>query len=252
MHDGGAGDLSGVWTEPFSDSADFYDAIYTTERDYAAQASWLTQIALKVYPQAGTWLDVACGTGLHLEHLRRRFSCEGVDASEAMLAIARRRNPELTFYRGDMRNFSIGRSFDVLSCLFSSITYALDLHGLGRTLKTFARHLVPGGVCFVEPFITYDQWLGRPTGHIRSVDLPALSVAMVDRVERHGRKVTREVAYAVATPMGLRQVLERHTFGLFRQDDYVKAFEASGFRVDFDPEGFDPSRGMFIATRISP
>jgi len=245
------GESAVPWTAPFSESAEFYDALYTAERDYAAQATRVAALARTVRPGAATVLDVACGTGLHLEQLRQHFICEGVDASEAMLRIAQRRNPGLRFHLADMRSFAIGRRYDVLICLFSSITYAGDLPGLRRTLKTFAAHLVPGGVCLVEPFLPYEQWVDLPTGHLRTVDLPDLTVAMVDRARRRGRSVVREVAYAVATPNGVRQVLERHTFGLFSSDEYVDAFRGAGFEVTFDPEGFDPTRGLYVA-RLRP
>jgi ubiquinone/menaquinone biosynthesis C-methylase UbiE len=44
-------------------------------------------------------LDVACGTGFLTQHLRGEVT--GIDQSEAMLEIARRRVPLATFVRGD-------------------------------------------------------------------------------------------------------------------------------------------------------
>lgn len=66
------------WTTPFSDSASFYDAIYTGERDYSQQADRVAVLLLRLNPSTQTLLDVACGTGLHIEQLRRRFHCEGL------------------------------------------------------------------------------------------------------------------------------------------------------------------------------
>ncbi len=241
------GESAGPWTSPFSDSAEFYDALYTVERDYAAQATRLVELVRAALPGAVTLLDVACGTGLHIEQLRQHYHCEGVDASVEMLRIARRRNPGLRFHLGDMRSFATGRRYDVVTCLFSSITYARDLPGLQRTAQTFAAHLVPNGICLVEPFIPYERWVDLPTGDLRTVNLPHLTVAMVDRAQRRGRSVLREVAYAVATPNGIRQVLERHTFGLFSANDYVDAFGSAGFEVTFDSEGFDSARGLYVA-----
>jgi hypothetical protein len=65
----------------------------------------------------------------------------------------------------------------------------------------------------------------EPTGHVRHADLPELAVAMVDRAIRHGRIVTREVAYAAATPSGIDQILEQHTFALFTANEYIEAFQ---------------------------
>jgi predicted TPR repeat methyltransferase len=235
------------WTTPFSDSAEFYDAIYLRERDYAAQADHLKQLLLGLNPEARTLLDVACGTGLHIEQLRNWFECEGIDIEEAMLRIARRRNPAVRFHIADMCEFETGRQYDAVTCLFSSITYAGDVEGLTRTLRCFAAHLAPGGVCVVEPFIPRESWVDQPTGRVRYAERPDLAVAAVDRAVRTGASVVREVAYAAATPAGLRQVYERHEFGLFSSEEYLAAFASVGFDVQHDPGGFDSARGLYVA-----
>lgn len=243
-----ADDGASVWTSPFTGSARYYDTLYARERDYRRQAARVAALARELCPDAESLLDVACGTGLHLEHLAREFSCEGLDASEPMLRIARARNPGTTFHLGDMCGFETGRRYHVVTCLFSSITYATDVPGLKDTLRTFARHLVPGGACIVEPFIPLDAWVDERSGHVRHADLPELAVAMVDRASRTDRTVVREVAYAAATPSGIDQVLERHTFGLFTAEDYIEAFQEAGFRVRHDPQGFDPARGLYLGS----
>jgi SAM-dependent methyltransferase len=245
-------DEASHWTSPFTGSAAYYDALYTRERDYREQATRVATIARELCPDAETLLDVACGTGLHLEHLAREFCCDGLDASEPMLRIAQARNPGMTFHLGNMCGFDTGRRYDVVTCLFSSITYAMDVPGLQGTLRTFADHLVPGGACIVEPFIPLDAWVDELSGHVRHADLPELAVAMVDRATRRGRTVVREVAYAAATPSGIDQVLERHAFALFTADEYMEAFHQAGFHVRHDPQGFDPARGLYLGRLPGP
>ena len=72
-------------------------------------------------------LDVACGTGLHLSYLTYRFQVEGLDRDEQLLAIARQRNPEVPLHHADMVDFALGRTFDVVTCLFSAIGYVKTL-----------------------------------------------------------------------------------------------------------------------------
>lgn len=62
----------------FSKSAAFYDAIYSF-KDYAAEAVEVQGLIEKRNPDAGTLLDVACGTGLHLQYLAGAFDVEGID-----------------------------------------------------------------------------------------------------------------------------------------------------------------------------
>ena len=77
---------------PYRQSARIYDAL-CRQKDYRGATRSLIQVLKRFAPDAETLLDVGCGTGRHLEHLRDRFRVEGFDLSRNMLAIARRRNP---------------------------------------------------------------------------------------------------------------------------------------------------------------
>ena len=49
----------------FTASAEFYDLIYSTFKDYAAEAAQIASVLRRVNPGCRTVLDVACGTGEH-------------------------------------------------------------------------------------------------------------------------------------------------------------------------------------------
>ena len=58
-------------------------------------------------------LDLGCG-GRHFDYgLKRHFGIVGVDLSEAVLALARELNPEVTYLRGDLRAPSPLRSLSL-------------------------------------------------------------------------------------------------------------------------------------------
>ena len=106
----------------FSRSAHLYDAVYAF-KDYAAEVERLRQVIDARVPSARTLLDVACGTGMHLAELRRWYEVEGLDLDPQLLAFARERLPDVPLHEGDMTAFDLGREFDVVTCLFSSIAY---------------------------------------------------------------------------------------------------------------------------------
>ena len=63
--------------------ARYYDKIYSF-KDYAAEAGRLTDVIRSHLHTGGKrLLDVACGTGRHLEYLREQFDVEGLDISVA-------------------------------------------------------------------------------------------------------------------------------------------------------------------------
>jgi SAM-dependent methyltransferase len=147
----------------YRDLAAYYDRIYSW-KDYRAEANQVLALARRFGRSRGRrWLDVACGTGRHLEHLRNRYEVTGVDLSRPMLREARRRLPGVRLVAADMRTLRLGERFDVVSCLFSAIGHLRSEADLRRTFHAFERHLLPGGVAILVP------WLGpaafRP-GHV--------------------------------------------------------------------------------------
>src|SRR3954453_12959074 len=108
----------------FSRSARIYDAIYASVRDYRREAAELDRLIQERRPGAKTLLDVACGTGAHLEHIASEYDVEGLDLDPEMLAVRRDRLPDAAFHEGDMASFDLGKRFDAVVCMFSSIGYA--------------------------------------------------------------------------------------------------------------------------------
>src|SRR5215472_13474172 len=128
----------------FTESADLYDLVYSF-KNYAEE---VVRLRGMVGREGGTLLDVACGTGRHLALLAEHYRVEGVDLDPAMVELARARG--LTAAVGDLLTLDLGRRFDVVTCLFSSIGYVPDL---ARAVGRLAAHVAPGGVVVVEPWL---------------------------------------------------------------------------------------------------
>jgi SAM-dependent methyltransferase len=227
----------------FTKSARFYDAIYGF-KDYAAEAAQVDALIRERNPEARTLLDVACGTGSHLEHLRGRYEVEGLDLDAELLAIARERLPDVPLHEGDMLDFDLGRRFDAVLCLFSSIGYAKTVHNLQRAVSSMASHLEPGGVLVIEPWLTPDAFEDGLLGAV-FVDEPDLKIARVNLSEREGCLSRFVFHYLVLTPDGVERFEEPHELGLFTHDEYVAAYRSAGLEVDHDPEGL-MGRGLYV------
>ena len=169
-------------TPAFGQSARIYDAL-NRHKDYAGASAALTTIVDRLAPRASTLLDVGCGTGLHLSHLRGRFAVEGLDVSPQMLDVARARCPGVQFHEGSLVEFDLGRRFDVVTCLFGSIAYARDEAGLRRAALRLTEHLLPGGLTIVEPWVTPGRFVsGRLV--LDTANDPDLKVARLYVTER--------------------------------------------------------------------
>ena len=230
----------------FRRSAHLYDAIYSF-KDYGAEAEHVHRVIQERSPNASTLLDVACGTGKHLERFRGWYDVEGVDLDEGLLEIARRRLGDVPLHVGDMTAFDLGRTFDAVTCLFSSIGYVGTPERLGRAIAAMASHVRQGGVLVVEPWLTPEVWqVGMP--HLLTVDEPDLKVARLNVSERSGRLAVVDFAYLVATPAGIEHFTERHEAALFTTAEYLQAFVDAGLAVEHDEEGLT-GRGLFVGVR---
>jgi SAM-dependent methyltransferase len=229
----------------FSRSARIYDAIYASIRDYPREAAELDRLIQNRRPGARTLLDVACGTGAHLEQMTG-YEVEGLDLDPEMLAVARERLPDVVFHEGDMADFDLGKRFDAVVCMFSSIGYVRTEERLHSAIAAMARHLEPGGVLVVEPWLTPKVWLDRHIGAV-FVDESELKIARMNVAGRDGNLSVLEFEYLVGTPDGLERFSERHELGLFTVEQYVDAFRAADLDAQHDPEG-PMGRGLYVAT----
>ena len=233
---------------PFSRSGAYYDAIYATKKNYAAEANQLNKLILRYKKSRGsTLLDVACGTGMHISFLRRRFEVEGLDLDPKLLYIARKRNPRVRFHQGDMTKFNLGKQFDVITCLFSAIGYVRTLQRLRGTIRCMARNLKPGGVLTVEPWLTPEKFKPGLVSALH-VDQPRLKISRMNRTIVKGRLSFTDFHYLIGTPERIEYFTEDHTLGLFTHNEYLKAFRDSELDVIYQPKGL-MGRGLYIGLK---
>jgi SAM-dependent methyltransferase len=231
----------------FSRSAHLYDKVYSF-KDYAAESERLRRIVGARAPDARTLLDVACGTGMHLAELRRWYEVEGLDVDPELLAFARDRLPGVPLHEGDMASFDLGRDFDVVTCLFSSIAYVRTEEGLRAATSALARHVAPRGLLVIEPWITPDAWIPDHVGAV-FVDEPELKVARINAgVEPKGDRLVLDMHYLVGTPAGVEHFIERHEVGMFTSDQYLEAVREAGLDPEWDDEGL-MGRGLVLGRR---
>jgi SAM-dependent methyltransferase len=96
---------------------------------------------------SGRILDVGCGTGVLLDKLRRStgFEVYGVDSSEAMVEVARRRLGRDRVEVRTMQELDDAERYDAIVCLGWTINYCASLDEARDVLGRFALALRPGG-----------------------------------------------------------------------------------------------------------
>ena len=233
----------------FTKTTELYDLIYSSIKDYRADAAAVAALLSRVAPNARSLLDVACGTGEHARHLSQEhgYVIQGLDIEPGFVELARAKVPSARFWQGDMASFQLDDRFDAVVCLFSSIGYLLTTADVTRALACFRRHLTRGGVVLVEPWLTPDVW--KPgTVHFQSAKADGLSVTRMSHSGMVGHVSTIDFHYLVGTPEGIEHRTEHHELGLYSRTEMSECFARAGFeRVDYDEKGI-MGRGLYIAS----
>ncbi len=219
-------------------------------KDYAAEAEGLTALVRSRAPRAASLLDVACGTGAHLAHLRRDFlRVAGVELSAPMREMAVARLPEVPVHAGDMRTFDLGATFDAVVCLFSSIGYLDGVDELRQAVARMAAHLAPGGVLVIEPWFTPEQWRDGHVSHtIAHADIR--TIVRMGHSTRAGRVSRMHNHYLIGEPgRGVRHFRDEHTMTLFTTHEYEQAVAAAGLAGAEWRSGWSEGRNLLVATR---
>jgi SAM-dependent methyltransferase len=147
------GRVPGIYDEP-----ELYEAA-CAYRDVPGEVDALLQWSgLHLDPEAGpprSVLELAAGPAEHARELARRgLDATALDLSPAMCARAAQRAAAdatpLTVVQADMRDFSLGRTFDLVITMLNSLCHLLTLDDLLRHLASVARHLDPGRLYIAE------------------------------------------------------------------------------------------------------
>ena len=229
--------------------AKYYDRVYSF-KDYLDEAVRIQNLIIKYSESGGnTLLDVACGTGLHLKHMNDDFSCTGVDISKAMLKIARKNAKGVAFKAADMKTLKLGKQFDTITCLLSSIGYAKTYSNLERTIKNFSKHLKKGGLVLIEPshaksvYITGEPRIATYDG--RDVKIARINVTKI----RQATAVLNMHIVIAERGKDAKYFVDEHELGLFGINNTLGIMKAVGLKSKYLKNGLMSGRELFVGIK---
>jgi len=231
----------------FRHTAHVYDLLYEhAGKDYEAEATALHALIQRRSPGAASLLDVACGTGGHLVHLRRWYDVVGVDVDPGMLDEARRRLPDERFVEGDMRDFSLGRTFDAVCCLFSSIGYMGSVQELNQAVATMVFHCAPGGVFVMDGWVRPEAWRTDSQISLETASNDALTVVRMGRSRREDDKTYLDMHHLIGSVDGIEHVVDVHELTLFEPEQYEESLRRAGLKAIESIESPMPDRDRYV------
>jgi len=233
----------------YKELAKYYDLIYSW-KDYEKEANQINKL-IKKYKKSdeNELLDVGCGTGKHLHYFKDKFSCTGIDLNVEIIDIAKTNVSDVIFTQGDMINFDLKTTFDVIICLFSSIGYVKTYDNLEKTIMNFSKHLKSGGVVIIEPWFTKSSyWVGIPG--MTTYDGEDIKIARVNTTSLENNLSIMEMHYLIAEKdKQVKYFVDSHELGLFEIDRFLEIINRSGFKAEFLKDGLMEGRGLYIGIK---
>lgn len=221
-----------------------YDLIYSN-KDYQGETEKVAAIIQEQCLSGGNeMLDVACGTGSHMQYFRNHFEVDGIDLSLQQVECAIKKFPGARIEQGDMLNFEMNKKYDAIICLFSSIGYVETTQNLSTSMKNIVRHLKPGGVVIIEPWLSPEVFEPGRISMETNDHYPNLKVARMMKRSVEGNTSVHDAHIMVANENGIYHFQEEHRLGMFEDDDFRVAFNNAGLQLKIDPEGLTGRRLM--------
>ncbi len=242
-------------TRFYNELASLYDFICTPENRKRDVAVLHKIIKRHLKSKGKDLLDVACGTGLEDLYLKRKFRVTGLDLNAEVLRIARKRNPEIDYVRGDMKTFRLKTTYDVITC-FDAMCYLQNYRELRQTLGNFYRHLKPGGlIIFYIDAIFLQEHFKQDTVIVNHKSRGKKTVFLFEVYHKHHKKMIGYAAYLII--QARRSRFEADTFetlGFFSVTRIKKMLKSMGLKTYLystnDPVTF--SLKKYAATRQCP
>jgi SAM-dependent methyltransferase len=212
-----------MWGDPAGEYARYDDHVVRLIKQYAQRP-------------VASLLDIGCGGGKNVFNLKKHFQVTGLDLSPAMLELAATLNPACEFIQGDMRCFSLNRTFDAI-LMDDAISHMACRADLSAAFQTAFRHLDPGGVMVTTADVTTEtfhqnQTTAAPANNKAKPD--NIDVVFIENVydpDPADENFESTILYLIREDGKLRMETDRFSLGLFPLDIWRQTLSEVGFEV---------------------
>jgi len=181
-----------------------------------------------------TLLDIGCGGGKNVLNLKKDFRVTGLDLSPDMLAQAGALNPDGDFIQGDMRRFTLGRTFDAI-LMDDAISHMNTRADFSAAFRSAFDHLNPGGVMIVTPDVTTETFQQNRTvitpasGKSKPENIDVVFIENVYDPDPSDDRYETTMIYLIRENSILRVESDRFTLGIFSLDMWRSTLRMTGF-----------------------
>ncbi len=225
--------------------------LFSPPEDYEKEAAFYKKTFLEYSSQQPqTMLELGSGGGNNASFLKGDFKMTLVDLSPAMLEVSRQLNPECEHLQGDMRALRLNRLFDGVF-IHDAIMYITTENDLGKVMETAFVHCRPGGIALFAPDWVKETF--KPSTDHGGTDGDGRGIRYLEwTYDPDPDDTTYIVEFAMLQHEQERETqikYDRHVFGLFKRDDWLKLLREVGFEPSVIKDTYE--RELFIGMKSS-
>ncbi len=207
------------------------ESIIATPEEYSEDTELFVRI-IKEHSkiETKTLLHLGCGAGGNDYIFKRHFKVTGIDISKDMLKVARKVNPEVTYYNNDMRSLKLDKRFDAVA-IPDSIGYMTTVKDLKRAIFTAQKHLKPGGALLVAAD-TKEEFRENNflyTGSKKDIEITVYENNYI--AHPSGSTYEATIIYLIRKNGRLEIYSDCHTLGLFKLETWLDILQEMDFEV---------------------
>lgn len=220
----------------YKEIAKYYDKIYHFI-EYEKQAKYFIKLINKFNKSGNNKiLDVCCGTGTHIILLKKEgFDITGLDMSDDMLNLAKKKNPDIRFIKNNMRTFDLKEKFGTIICFFNALVYNKNEEEMKKALSNLYSHLEKGGILIFDT-VNKSAGIKAEKRFYKYEDKDMEIIFEPQWVFNESKNI---IDLEIDFTINGEKIHDHHVVGAFSSDELKKIAESVGFRVSVLEKNFD-------------
>lgn len=170
-------------------------------------------------------LDLACGTGNITTILSEKgFDCYGIDNSQEMLNIAKKKSNKVVWLNQDIKNFKLNCKFDAVICIFDSLNYLIKAKDIIRLFNNVHKILNNGGVFLFD--------INTPNKKLKNNEVVTLNINNVNILWKNIFKKNIWIAkFFLNTNNKKLKFCEIHKERLYTKQEIISLLNKNSFHI---------------------
>lgn len=244
--------------EQYEKLAEIYDSL-VAGIDYEEWADYIEEILKKFSSPTRFIADLACGTGnTTLPLSARGYEVYGVDLAAAMLNKAQEKAKEKglhpCFLRQDMRELSLSRQMDLITCYHDGLNYIIDPGDLRMVMTRVYEFLRPGGLFIFD--LNAVEKLSGAGGDVTFIDDNDMALIWETSYEKGTDVWEIRLTGFIRQGEFYEKFVEVHKERAYKQHEALEFLRQTGFEIldvyhgfSFEPPKSTSRRLFYVARK---